>query len=130
MTYGEVLDQDSIRKVRKGKRTVAAVSASNIVGKPLEGEEREVPPLVPLDPKAAHAKGYDMVLKSFLDDPHKFALLANTLRVRYPDLAGFSDTQLVRIATAMYDQAVRDATNEAFIRTGREKELQIKTEGF
>lgn len=130
MTYGEMLDQDSISRVREGKRTVASVTASNVIGKRLEGEDREVPALVPLDPRAAHAKGFDMVLKSFLDDPQKFALLANTLRVRYPDLAGFSDSQLVRIATAMYDQAVRDATNEAFVNTGREHELQIKTEGF
>ena len=122
-----LLNQDQLAERRKGKRVVARVSASEILGKPLTAEP---PALTPLDPAETHRKGMETVFGSFLADPHKMGLLCSVLRVRYPDLAQFSDTQLIRIARGMYDQAMRQATYQAFDQLGRGKELQIKTEGF
>ena len=124
---GEILDQESIAQVRRGRTVSASVSAHEVIGTPIADEPE---PLRPLDPHEAHQRGVDMVLKGFLDDPIRFGLLCDMVRLQHPEMRLFGDDQLVTIVRALYDEAVRTATDEAFRKLGREKELQIKTEGF
>jgi len=126
-SVGEGLPQEAIDSVRRNRVVTAAKQGDGLIGTQVDDEP---PPLVPLDPRAAHERGLDMVLKSFLDDPIRFGLLCDMVRVQHPELKLFSDSQLTSIVRALYDTAMRGATDEAFRRLGRGKELQIKTGGF